>query len=155
MKKRILISCAALLAGVLAAIAFFVGDRLINGGKLPLRKELPVKMTFSFKESQSDHNEFTLEEDGELIEEFVSYLREFRYDDYFEMPFILGWSGDNFGLTYSDGEWWHIALVAEEGFEIQKGSGKSILYYAKNDDEFRSKGEYFLEKFSKGKQRGE
>lgn len=153
MKKRFLISCAVLLAGVLLVAALFVGDRLLNGDKLELRSELPIEVNFSFMESQGDLHEFTLEEDREMIGEFISYLREFRYDDYFEMPFILGWSGDNFGLTYSDGEYWHIALVAEKGFQIQRGSGKDILYYAKDDEEFRSKSEYFLEKFSEGEKR--
>ena len=138
MKKRFLISCAVLLAGVLLVAALFVGDRLLNGDKLELRRELPVAVNFSFMESQGDLHEFTLEEDREMIGEFISYL---------------GWSGDNFGLTYSDGEYWHIALVAEKGFQIQRGSGKDILYYAKDDEEFRSKSEYFLEKFSEGEKR--
>lgn len=156
MKKNLLVTGSVILACVLTAVTLFAGDRLINGNRLKLRKELPVRVAAGFGQYEDKTQvELTLEENRALIEEFIAYLKEYRYDDYFEMPFILGPSYDSFGLTYSDGEYWSIALVEEKGLQVRQGSGKEILYYARNKEEFAEKCEYFREKFLSAEEKAE
>ncbi len=146
-KKKLLIFCSVVLALALILCGCFFGDRLINGDRLKIREDLPIGITFrpegiSFGESR-------VLGDKELTEEFVSFLREFRYDDYLILGKASGEPDTDFALYYGGVSYLYVDLRSEEGLVAGPDENQfAVIYYPKDHAAYLEKRKYFLEKFS-------
>lgn len=146
-KTKLLIFCSVVLALALILCGCFFGDRLLNGDRLKIREDLPIGITFrpegiSFGESR-------VLGDKELTEEFVSFLREFRYDDYFILGKTSGELDTDFALYYGGVSYLYVDLRSEEGLVAGPDENQfAVIYYPKDTAAYQEKRKYFLEKFS-------
>lgn len=147
MKKKLLLCCSVVLAAILLCIGVFFVNQLINGQRLKIREELPVGITFC--PEGLGHGKSRVLGDRELAEEFVSFLRDFRYDDYYILGIAAKDPSTDFALYYGGATYLYVDLRSDEGLIAAPDENQfAVIYYPKDHTAYLEKRKYFLERFS-------
>lgn len=145
-KKKLLICCSVALALALILCGCFFGDRLLNGQRLKIREDIPVRVDYCPNGDAAVTRAFV---DKKLTEEFMAFLKDFRYDDYFIPGASLGWNA-NLTFYFQDDTFFFVDIRSDQSMIVDLNDGKHPLtiYYPKDTAAYQEKRKYFLEKFS-------